>query len=304
MGYCLHFSLNFHNLLGLAVSPAGGAVSSDRWGRHGLHFPHGPQGGAEPPPLTYSACAFPADSALSAAERSCSFSGTAGAAAGTLGSASLPTGARSPQDSLEFRLQDNVGLRPRWRELGFLRTQATPADKVRRRWGKVGRSFVGATDGWGGPSSCDPEGLGVQSWVFGQAGARWSRVGCGVCSLPRTVFRGAALPLGVSVAPSSWINGAPVRGGLWALRPVPLACAPVLSPFRTVLVAVASRWSVRSGSEVPPARAPSSGSPWLFRVLCGSTRALGGFALFLWKIPWRFGRACAHRAPLWVEGVF
>ena len=142
-----------------AVLSVGRAASSDLWGRRGLHFLHWPQGGAEFASLTHSACSFPANWIRSAAESSWAASGAgAGPSGRTPGSASLLRGARSPVSSgiAGVSASGQSGAASTLTgELGFLRTQVMPEEKVKRRWGKVGRSFLWATDRWGGPSSCE-----------------------------------------------------------------------------------------------------------------------------------------------------
>ena len=56
-GYCFHFSSNFQ-FRGFSSSACRSAVSHEVWGRHGLHLPQWPRGGAKLTSLTHSASAF------------------------------------------------------------------------------------------------------------------------------------------------------------------------------------------------------------------------------------------------------
>ena len=131
---------------------------------------------------------------------SCVFWGTAGLPSGTPGSASLPTGAQCPYDFLGFWPRDNTGLRPRW--VVCWRPRRPGEEKVRKieQFGERLREWL--------LFSHDPEGLGVESWVFSQfcVQRRWClssffSTWCPV--FPALFIVGTVLPLGESLAPLS-----------------------------------------------------------------------------------------------------
>ena len=223
--------------------------------------------------------------ALCATERS-SVSGAARTWAGMPGSAILLRGAEPSLDSPGFGLQDNTGLCPCWQELGFLTTQETPGGKGEEKWGEA--SCVCVTDCWGRVVRlhATQEGLDVENCVFSQFCVQCNRHElCGVHFSQHCLLRGLSFPL-VCPWPLCRKVTDPICVGLildsvlflWSLR-------LFFCQFHTLLATVASQYSVKSGSKMPAACSPFSGSLWLFGVLYGSTQMLGWFVLFLWKIP-------------------